>query len=59
MRIAGFLFLPAGWFIVLSALMLLPPNPARAAFALAGMALEVAGFVILARGFAARQRDPQ
>jgi hypothetical protein len=43
MKLAGFLLLPAGWFLVLSALVLLGPGPARSAFILAGMGVELLG----------------
>ncbi len=41
MKLVGFLLMPAGWVIVLAAIALLPPGSARAAFLLAGLAVEL------------------
>ncbi len=50
MRLAGLALLVAGWLLVLAALILLPPTLApRMAFALAGICVEVLGFVLFAR----------
>lgn len=49
MKLAGFLLLPAGWAIVLTALVLLPPVPVRSAFVLAGVAVEAVGLILVAR----------
>jgi hypothetical protein len=49
MKIAGFLLLLAGWLLVLSAVVLLPAGEARAAFVLAGMAVEVLALVLFFR----------
>ena len=49
MRLLGFLFLLAGWFIVLAAVILLGSGAARAVFLLAGMGVEVIGLVIVFR----------
>jgi len=43
MKLAGFLLLPAGWFLVLSALVLLGPGAARTGFVFAGLAVELLG----------------
>jgi hypothetical protein len=59
MKLAGFLFMPAGWLLVVCTLVLLPPGPARAIFILAGTALEAAGIAMVARGFAAGDRDQE
>ncbi len=48
MRLAGFLFLLAGWLNVLMAIALLK-QPALAAFLLAGLALEGVGAAFLIR----------
>jgi len=48
-RNAGILLLLAGWILVLSAIMLLHTLPARTSFVLAGMGVEVLGFVLLSR----------
>lgn len=49
MKIAALLLLVAGWAIVVSAVALLPSFALRAAFVLAGLAVEVLGL-----GFAVR-----
>jgi hypothetical protein len=49
MKLAGFLLLPAGWLIVLTAIVLLPPGSARAAFLLAGLAIEALGIGLVVR----------
>jgi hypothetical protein len=49
MKLAGLLLLPAGWVIVLTAVVLLPSGSARAAFLLAGMAVEALGMVLVVR----------
>jgi len=49
MKLAGFLLLPAGWFIVLAAIILLPVAPSQTGFALAGVAVEVLGLVLVVR----------
>lgn len=56
MKLAGFLLLLAGWFIVLSALELLGPATPRAVFVLAGFAVEVLG---LALAFRAHAVEPE
>ena len=49
MKIAGFLLLLAGWLLVLAAVVLLPAGGSRAAFVLAGMAVEVLALVLVFR----------
>jgi hypothetical protein len=49
MRLAGSLLLLAGWVIVVSTLPLLPSLGMRAAFVLAGIAVEIMGFGLIAR----------
>jgi len=49
MKLAGFLLLLSGWGIVVSTLPLLPSLGTRAAFALAGMAVELIGLTLVAR----------
>ena len=49
MRLAGFLLLLAGWGIVLSAVALLKSPPARSAFALSGVGVEVMGLALVIR----------
>jgi len=48
MKLLGFLLLPAGWGIVLSAIALLAATP-RTAFILAGFGVEMLGLVIFIR----------
>ena len=49
MKLAGFLLLPAGWLLVLAAIILLPAGSARPQFVLAGMAVEVLALVLMFR----------
>jgi len=49
MKLAGFLLLVAGWAIVVCALVLLPSEGPRTAFALAGMAVELLGLALAVR----------
>jgi hypothetical protein len=49
MKLAGFLLLLAGWGIVVSTLPLLPSLTMRAAFVLAGMAVELVGLGLVVR----------
>jgi hypothetical protein len=49
MKVAGFLLLLAGWALVLAAIALLGAAGPRAAFLLAGVAVEVLGLVLAAR----------
>jgi hypothetical protein len=46
MKIAGFLLLVAGWFLVLAALALLRAPWPRAAFVLAGIGVQALGMVL-------------
>jgi hypothetical protein len=57
MKLAGFLLLPAGWVIVLSALVLLAPAQAvaRTGFVLAGIWVEVLGLVLAVRAHILRR----
>ena len=54
MKLAGFLLLPSGWAIVLSAIALLPSGFARGAFLLAGLGVEALGL-----GLAVRAHMPE
>jgi hypothetical protein len=55
MRLTGFLFLLAGWLIVLAAVALVAPALPRAAFVLAGLGVEVVGLIFVVRShFAVR-----
>jgi len=49
MKLTGFLFLLAGWLIVLAAVALLAPALPRAAFVLAGLGVEVLGLIFVVR----------
>ena len=53
MKLAAFFLLLAGWVIVLAALVLLPSALPRAVFVAAGAAVQVLGFVLVARSHAA------
>jgi hypothetical protein len=57
MRVAGFLLMPAGWGVVLTAVALIPAGPLRAVFVLAGMGVEVLGLTVAARSLAAPHGD--
>jgi hypothetical protein len=48
MKLAGFLLLPAGWAIVLSAVAVLPPGSVRGAFLIAGLGVEALGMGLVA-----------
>lgn len=48
MKLAGFLLLPSGWVIVLAALAMLH-GTAVSVFILSGIAVEILGFVLVAR----------
>lgn len=49
MKVAGFLMLLAGWFLVLTAMVLFPSQSLLAGFVLVGIAVEVLGLVIAFR----------
>ncbi|MGH9511993.1 MAG: hypothetical protein ACRD2U_07630 [Terriglobales bacterium] len=49
MKLAGFIFLLAGWALVLATLALLGPVRARTAFVLAGVGIEIVGLILAAR----------
>lgn len=57
MKLAGFLLLPAGWFLVLAAIVLLPSSPAQAAFSLAGVGVEILGLTLFVRSHLIARRD--
>jgi hypothetical protein len=50
LKIGGFFFLLSGWGIVLSAVALLGPLPAKGGFVAAGLVLEIAGLALVVRG---------
>jgi membrane-bound ClpP family serine protease len=49
LRIAGILLMVAGWILMLASVIMLAALPARTSFAVAGLAVEILGFVLLAR----------
>jgi len=49
MRLAGFLLLPAGWGLVIAAVILLAASGPRTAFVIAGFGVELLGLVLLVR----------
>jgi hypothetical protein len=57
MRLAGFLLLPAGWALVITALILLAVPGSRTAFVLAGLGVELLGLVLLVRSYVPPRRD--
>jgi hypothetical protein len=57
-KLAGFLLMLAGWMLVAAALLLLPSLPARTAFVLAGLGVEILGLVLVARAHLPAKADP-
>ena len=59
MKLAGFLFLLAGWAIVVAAVVLLAPASASTFFALAGVGVEIIGLTLVIRSnpFVGREKD--
>jgi hypothetical protein len=49
MKVVGFLMLLAGWFLVLAAIVLFAAPSLRAAFVLAGIAVEALGLILVFR----------
>jgi hypothetical protein len=49
MKVAGFLMLLAGWFLVIAAIVLFVSPPLRIAFVLAGIAVEALGLILAIR----------
>ena len=49
MKITGLLMMPAGWFIVLTALVLLRAFLAQNLFVAAGIGVEIMGLILFAR----------
>ena len=58
MKAAGLLMCPAGWFIVLAAIVLLRTSALQGAFILAGVGVELLGVALLARGHARTSGGP-
>jgi hypothetical protein len=57
MRLSGFLLLASGWIIVLAAVVLLPYSPSQAAFALAGIAVQLLGLTLVVRSHLIQRGD--
>jgi hypothetical protein len=57
MRLAGFLLMPAGWIIVVAAVILLPAAASRNIFVLAGIGIEMLGLIIALRSHAVLRGD--
>jgi hypothetical protein len=57
MRLTGFLFLLAGWLIVLAAVALLATALPRAVFVLAGLGVEVLGLIFVVRSHLAQRGE--
>lgn len=59
MKLVGFLLLLAGWAIVLAAIAVLPPAAVRAAFVMAGIAVEILGFALFIRAHLLSVGEPR
>lgn len=59
MKILGLALLLSGWILVVSALCLFPSPGLRNAFVLAGVAVEIVGFVLVARAHRALVRGQE
>jgi hypothetical protein len=59
MKLAGFLFLLAGWAIVVAAVVLLAPANAARIFVLAGVGVEIIGLTLVIRSnpFVGRDKE--
>jgi hypothetical protein len=49
LRMAGLLMMVAGWILMLAAVVMLNSLPLRTGFAMAGLAVQMLGFVLLTR----------
>jgi hypothetical protein len=56
MKITGLLMMPAGWFLVLAALVLLRAFLAQSLFVAAGIGVEIMGLVLFARAHLSPKR---
>jgi hypothetical protein len=56
MKMTGLLMMPAGWFIVLAALVLLPAFLTQSLFIAAGIGVEILGLVLFTRSHGVAQR---
>ena len=59
MKITGLLLMPAGWFVVLAALVLLRNFSVQCAFSAAGIVVEILGLVLLARSHRGARRESE
>ncbi len=59
LKLAGCLLLISGWLIVLVALVMLPDFAMRAAFVVSGIAVEIIGLGLIARGQVTEQKQEQ
>ena len=56
LRIAGILLLLSGSILMLAAIVLLNALPIRTAFSLAGLAVELLGFILLTRSYLPKRK---
>jgi hypothetical protein len=56
MKLTGLLMMPAGWFIVLAALVLLRTSLAQNLFIMAGIGVEILGLVLFTRSHVIAKR---
>jgi len=59
LKLAGCLLLISGWLIALAALGMLPEFAMRAAFVVSGLAVEIIGLGLIARGQVNEQKQEQ
>jgi hypothetical protein len=57
MRVVGFLMLLAGWFLVLSAIVLFASSALQGAFVLVGIAVETVGLTLVFRSHLIPRED--
>ncbi|MGB6431302.1 MAG: hypothetical protein WBF06_12020 [Candidatus Acidiferrales bacterium] len=57
MKLAGLLLLPAGWLLVVCALVLLTRSNPRSAFVFAGIGVEILGLVLFFRAHLGAPRE--
>lgn len=56
LKIAGILLLLAGWMLMLAAVAMLSTLTLRTVFSLAGLAVELLGFILLARTYIPKRK---
>jgi hypothetical protein len=59
LKLAGFLLMLAGWLLVLAAVVLLRALAAQTVFVLAGLGVEILGFVLTARQHVLKPRGQE